>query len=157
MDLPNNSFTFSKIPSNVTVGKYTSIASHCFFHKGEDEHLYSDNKKCVFSYNWDQPNRNRPINIGSDVWIGYGVRVLSEINIGDGAIIGAGAVIAKDVPPYAVVVGNPQVIKRFRFSPDIIEKLLKIKWWDWPGKLPFQRKEDMKDIDIFLEKYYENN
>jgi carbonic anhydrase/acetyltransferase-like protein (isoleucine patch superfamily) len=57
---------------------------------------------------------------------------LSGVKISDGAVIGACSVVAKDVPPYAVVVGNPSRIVRFRFSEDDIETLLSIRWWDWP-------------------------
>ena len=70
--------------------------------------------------------------IGNDVWIGYGVIILSGVTIGDGACIGAGAVVASDVPPYAVVIGNPARVLRYRFSPDKIQALLEAKWWDWP-------------------------
>lgn len=69
--------------------------------------------------------------IGSDVWIGHGATILSGVTVGDGAIIGANAVVAKDVPPYSVVVGNPAKVIRLRFPKDKVEKLLKLKWWDW--------------------------
>jgi len=68
--------------------------------------------------------------IGNDVWIGEGVTILSGINIGDGAVIGAKTVVAKDVPAYSTAVGNPMKIVRKRFSDDIIDKLLKCKWWN---------------------------
>lgn len=70
--------------------------------------------------------------IGSDVWIGFGVTILSGVAIGHGAVLGARTVIAKDVPPYAVVVGNPARILRFRFRNDTIASLLSHKWWSWP-------------------------
>ncbi len=69
--------------------------------------------------------------IGNDVWIGDNVSILGGVVIGDGAVVGANALVTKDVPPYAVVGGVPAKIIRFRFEEDIIEKLLKIKWWDW--------------------------
>lgn len=69
--------------------------------------------------------------IGSDVWIGFRAMVLSGITIGDGAIIGAGAVITRNVPPYAIVAGNPAKIIRYRFKPQLVDKLLQIRWWDW--------------------------
>ncbi len=71
------------------------------------------------------------LTIGNDVWIGHNAIILSTVSsIGDGAIIGAGTVLHQDVPPYAVVVGNPGRIVRYRFSPETIEKLLEEKWWD---------------------------
>ena len=71
------------------------------------------------------------ITIGNDVWLGRNVIITNGANIGNGVIAGAGAVITKDVPDYAIVVGVPARILRFRFEPDQIEALNKIKWWDW--------------------------
>ena len=70
--------------------------------------------------------------IGNDVWIGANSTILSGVTIGDGAIIGAGSVVRRDVPPYAVVAGNPARVARFRVPEDQIEALLRIAWWDWP-------------------------
>jgi acetyltransferase-like isoleucine patch superfamily enzyme len=70
--------------------------------------------------------------IGNDVWIAEGVRILTGVTIGDGAVIGSRALVCKDIPPYAIAVGIPAKVIRYRFSQDVIEKLLKIKWWDWP-------------------------
>ncbi|MCX2724113.1 CatB-related O-acetyltransferase [Roseibium salinum] len=67
-----------------------------------------------------------------DVWFGTGATVMPGVTICSGAIIGANAVVAADVPPYAVVVGNPGRIVRLRFDEDTIERLLDIAWWDWP-------------------------
>lgn len=72
--------------------------------------------------------------IGNDVWIGRDAVLMPGVRIGDGAIIGAHAVVAKDVPPYAVVVGNPAVVKRLRFDEATIAELQAIGWWDWPAK-----------------------
>ena len=76
--------------------------------------------------------KNR-ITIGSDVYIGANafINASKVTSIGDGAIIGSGAVVLEDVPPYAMVVGVPAKIKRYRFSLEMIEALLRIKWWDW--------------------------
>ncbi len=71
------------------------------------------------------------ISVGSDVWIGSDSAIMSGVTIGDGAVIGAYAVVASDVPPYAVVVGNPGRVIRYRFREDQIEALLRIRWWDW--------------------------
>lgn len=73
-----------------------------------------------------------PISIGNDVWIGCRAMILDGVKIGDGAIIAAGAVVTKDVPPYAIVGGVPAKIIKFRFEPTHIEELLESKWWDDP-------------------------
>lgn len=68
--------------------------------------------------------------IGNDVWIGANSVIMPGVTIGDGAVIGAGAVVTKDVPAYAIVVGVPAKIAKYRFSDEVIRKLLEIKWWD---------------------------
>lgn len=70
--------------------------------------------------------------IGNDVWIGSHVTILSGVTIGDGAVIGAYSVVAKNVPPYAIAVGNPARIVRYRFDEKTITQLLKLEWWNWP-------------------------
>lgn len=70
------------------------------------------------------------VHIGNDVWIGSHVLVRGGVTVGDGAVIGAGAVIVKDVPPYAVVGGVPARIIRYRFSPEVIDKLMESEWWN---------------------------
>ena len=69
--------------------------------------------------------------IGNDVWMGHNVNVLPGISVGDGAIIGAGSVVTKDVPPYAIVAGVPAKVIRFRFDEAVIERLLKVRWWEF--------------------------
>ena len=72
--------------------------------------------------------------IGNDVWVGAEAVILSGVRIGDGAVIGARAVVAKDVAPYAVVVGNPARQVKLRFSPETVRRLLAVAWWDWPDE-----------------------
>ena len=78
---------------------------------------------------WDNKG---DIVIGNDVWIGYEAVVLAGVSIGDGAVIGARAVVAKDMPPYTIVGGVPARTIRRRFSQEVISVLLALKWWDWP-------------------------
>lgn len=72
---------------------------------------------------------SKPVVIGHDVWVGLNVIILSGVNIGTGAIIGAGAVVSKDIPPYAIAVGNPAKVVRYRFPIEVIEELLASEWW----------------------------
>ena len=68
--------------------------------------------------------------VGNDVWIGQNVTILPGVHIGDGSIIGANSVVAKDIPPYSVAVGNPAVVRKKRFDDELIDLLIKFKWWD---------------------------
>lgn len=69
--------------------------------------------------------------VGNDVWIGQNVTVMPGVHIGDGAIIGTNSTVASDIPPYAIAVGNPCRIVKYRFKQDFIDYLLKIQWWNW--------------------------
>jgi len=94
--------------------------------------------------------------IGNDVWIAEGVKIMSGVNIGDGAVLGAGAVVAHDVPPYAIVVGNPAKIVRYRFNDEDISKLLSICWWNWPIEKILTHVDSLMgdQLDDFLNQYY---
>ncbi len=76
-----------------------------------------------------------PVKVGNDVWIGQGVSVVRKkgLVIGDGAVIGAGAVVTKSIPPYAIVAGVPAKVIKYRFDESVINRLLALKWWDWPA------------------------
>jgi len=80
------------------------------------------------------PCSNGDISIGSDVWIAEGATILSGVTIGHGAVICARAVVTKDVPPYAIVGGVPARVIRYRFDSDVIARLLRICWWEWPDE-----------------------
>ncbi|MCI5164699.1 MAG: antibiotic acetyltransferase [Candidatus Electrothrix sp. GM3_4] len=73
-----------------------------------------------------------PVKIGNDVWVGLRSVILDGVTVGDGAIIAAGSVVTKDVPPYAIVGGVPAKLIRTRFDNDVIDRLNKLKWWDYP-------------------------
>ena len=97
--------------------------------------------------------RKRSI-IGNDVWLGKNVIIANYANIGNGVIAGAGAVITKDVPDYAVVVGVPARIIKYRYTPEQIKSLNKIAWWDWTDDEIRERFDDFYlSVDDFIEKY----
>lgn len=97
---------------------------------------------------------NRPVCIGNDVWIGANVVILPGTTIGDGAILAAGAVITKDVAPYAIVGGVPARLIRKRYSEEIIAKMLQIKWWDWDENKIKENLEWFYQPDRFVEMFY---
>ncbi len=96
-----------------------------------------------------------PTIIGNDVLIMYNAMVLSGVTIGDGAIVGAGAVVTKDVPPYAIVAGNPARVIKYRFSEEQIKALLQIRWWNWTDKEIRNFEKYFHDVDTFITKAYE--
>ncbi len=93
----------------------------------------------VVPINLQRSRFSRPLTIGNDVWIGVGAKVLGGVSIGHGAVVGAGAVVLADVPAYAVVMGHPASVVRYRFSPPVVEQLLRIAWWNWPDELIAER------------------
>ncbi|MBD8497952.1 antibiotic acetyltransferase [Paenibacillus sp. CAU 1523] len=101
----------------------------------------------------DMVANNEPIIIGNDVWIGAGVIVLPSVKIGNGAIIGAGAVVNRDVPDYAIVAGVPARVIKYRFQPEEIEMLNKVKWWDWTDQEIARNSEYLKDPVSFFKNF----
>jgi virginiamycin A acetyltransferase len=96
----------------------------------------------VFGAPWDEtmdivisaPSRGDTV-VGHDVWLGYSALVLPGVRIGHGAVVAAAGVVTRDVPPYAVVAGNPACVVRSRFCEEDVERLLRAAWWDWPIEL----------------------
>ena len=93
------------------------------------------------------------ITIGNDVFIGANVTILDGITIGDGAIIGAGAVVSKDIPDYAIAVGCPIKIIKYRFNDDQIAALRRIQWWNFKEEQLQDVERMFWDIDEFIKKY----
>lgn len=99
--------------------------------------------------------------IGNEVWIGCNAVINRNVKVGDGAIIASGAVVTKDVPPYAIVGGVPAKIIKYRFPEEIIKRLLKIKWWSWPYEIlknnkHLYAKELTEDTLIEMERIYKD-
>lgn len=123
------------------IGNFCMIASNVTFIMNGANHLtqsVSAYPFAIFGGDWahamegkEYPVKGNTI-IGNDVWLGYNATILPGVQIGDGAIIATNATVTKNVPPYAIVAGNPAKIVRYRFSEQQIEALLKIAWWNWP-------------------------
>ena len=105
---------------------------------------------------YDKIEERKKIIIGNDVFIGANVTILVGVVIGNGAIIGAGAVVSKDIPPYAIAIGCPIEIVKYRFPQNYIEKLQTIKWWDFGENELKDVEKYFYDINSFLDKYYKN-
>lgn len=105
----------------------------------------------------DKIEERKPITIGNDVFIGANVTILDGVTIGDGAIIGAGAVVSKDIPPYAIAVGCPIEIKRFRFNKEQIDALKKVEWWNYDDDKLKDVEKYFFNVDAFIEKYTKND
>jgi acetyltransferase-like isoleucine patch superfamily enzyme len=121
--------------NKVIVGSFCSIANSVTIFVGGNHNVRNVSTFPLLSkleIDENVPLSNGDVVIGSDVWLGYGCTILSGVNIEHGAVVGAMAVVTKDVPPYGIVVGNPARLVRKRFSDDQIQRLLKIAWWDWP-------------------------
>jgi acetyltransferase-like isoleucine patch superfamily enzyme len=128
------------VAAHANIGKFCSIAGGTYIglgvHPSRDfvsthPAFYSRSRGLHTSFaDRDYLTEYAPVNIGNDVWIGTAAIIRGGVNIGDGAIIGAGAVVTKDVPPYAIAVGVPAKVTRYRFEPETIDFLLKFKWWD---------------------------
>ncbi|MGW5050362.1 CatB-related O-acetyltransferase [Actinokineospora sp. NPDC004072] len=130
-------------PERLVIGKFCAIAAGTRFLMAGAEHPtmgVSTYPFTMFGGEWAQrtldvvtgmPSRGDTV-VGNDVWFGYQSTVLPGVRIGDGAIIAAGAVVTADVPPYAVVGGNPARPIRQRYADADVERLLRAAWWDWP-------------------------
>lgn len=122
----------------VKIGNYCSIAKGVNIILGADHHTDWISTYPFMSF-WPEaakmkghPCSKGSVIIENDVWIGMSATILSGVKIGSGAVIGCHAVVAKDIPPYAIAVGNPARVVKYRFDEETIRKLLAIAWWDWP-------------------------
>lgn len=159
----------------VKIGRFCSVADHVytclgnhpvndfvstypsFYYNTETQigfTLHRDNKP-LFSeiYKYPTGQSKYQIVIGNDVWIGSHVKLVGGITIGDGAVIAAGAVVTKDVPPYTIVGGVPAKIIKKRFDDKYIEFLLRFKWWELPVEYIRNNYTDFNDIASFYDKY----
>ena len=109
----------------------------------------------IFGHGWekctptldDLPLKGDTV-VGSDVWLGQNVTVLPGVHIGDGAVIGACSVVARDIPPYTVAAGSPCRVLRPRFDQALTDYLLELRWWDWDGERIFRNLEALCSGDL---------
>jgi chloramphenicol O-acetyltransferase type B len=143
---------------NADIGSFTSIANcvvigggrHPMEWAGMSPVFYEgrDSVKAKFSEHVrEQPRR---VSIGHDVWLGRSVIVLPGVTIGDGAVVGAGSVVTKEVPPYAIVAGNPARLIRYRFSELLRSRLLSARWWDLNDRELRSLAPYVRDVEAFL-------
>lgn len=164
------SYSRSELPVNTIVGRYSSIATgvtrmganHPMDRFSTSIVTYESNNAAINAYRNQQTIEfkestkahllDRPVIIGNDVWIGQDVTFSSsEIAINDGAVVAANSVVTKNVPPYAVVAGNPARIVKYRFDFATIQQLLALRWWQYDfGQFSTVRAED--DIGDFIDK-----
>lgn len=119
---------YTSISYGVTIGPpehdYRKTTAHPFIY--DPFFGISTDENCLRNDKFD-----KSIEIGNDVWIGANATILRGVHIGDGAVIGANALVNKDVPPYAIVVGCPAQVIKYRFEDNVIERLLDLQWWNW--------------------------
>jgi virginiamycin A acetyltransferase len=141
-----NNVLYAFGPERLIIGKYCALATGVRFIMAGGNHPtagVSTFPFAIFGGEWTErtvdliyglPSRGDTV-VGNDVWFGYRAMVMPGVRIGDGAIVGAGAVVAKDVLPYSIVAGNPARVVRTRFEGSDVDRLLRSAWWDWPVSL----------------------
>lgn len=147
---------------NIQIGSFTSIDAGLEFCMGIN-HSYSNLCLGVSKLFEGRPagssfNQKGQIIIQNDVWIGHNCTIMPGVIIHDGAVVTAKSHVVNDVPPYAIVGGNPAKVIKYRFNPELINKLLTIKWWNWSNeeiknKIKCFSKDISKFCDIFYDKY----
>ncbi len=132
-------YHFDFIGDRLIIGKFCSIATGARFLMNGGNHqveTFSSFPFSIFGNGWESaapkswPHKG-DTRVGNDVWIGYGATILPGVTIGDGAVIGSMSVVTGDVPPYAIVGGNPARVIRHRFDEATVARLLALRWWDW--------------------------
>ncbi len=154
------SYSNSNISYGIQIGRYSSIASGLKIFGAEhftdwistSPRFYSSNFQTKYKNNEisDTNRKKHCINIGNDVWIGQNVTLKRKINIGDGAIVAAGAIVTKDVEPFSIVGGVPAKLIRYRFDKSTIDDILKLKWWRF--NIDDLQNMDADNPKLFIEK-----
>jgi acetyltransferase-like isoleucine patch superfamily enzyme len=146
--------------AHIKVGNFSGIHSSAVFVVAGLHHMdwittFPIRDRLMGKKGADGPFGKGHIEVGSDVWIGYEALILSGVTLGHGSVVGARAVVTKDVRPYAIVAGNPAREIRRRFSDDQIEALLRIAWWEWPDEKVFELADLIcgPNVDEFIERF----
>jgi acetyltransferase-like isoleucine patch superfamily enzyme len=159
---------------DASIGRFCSIAAHVKtvngFHPttgfvSTHPAFFSTYKQAGFTYTEKKlfqeikfaDSQYHAVTIGNDVWIGENVIILAGVHIGDGAVIAAGAVVSKDVPPYAIVGGVPAALIRMRYEEEVVNSLLEIKWWDKPLSWIEKNSSLYSDVELFLNAVEDEN
>ncbi|KAB8152154.1 antibiotic acetyltransferase [Kordia sp. TARA_039_SRF] len=145
--------------ANTNVGNFTAIGRDTTIGLGKHPMNYVSTQNIFYKKNnmnnrWVKPinmEPTPPISIGSDVWIGVEAMILDGLTVGDGAVIGARAVVTKNVPPYAIAVGAPAKIIKYRFEQEVIDRLLEIQWWNFTDEEIDKYVEFFREEEITLE------
>jgi len=145
--------------ANTTIGRFCSVGPHLCCGQGlhptagvsTHPMFYSTAKQNGVSLT-DRPlfEESKHTTIGNDVFIGANVTIIDGVTIGDGAVVGAGAVVTRDVPPYAVAVGVPARVVKYRFDAETVQALLQRRWWDDPADHLHEVTEHFWDVKGFL-------
>lgn len=148
---------------NTEIGNYSVLARYVIIGVGahplssmSPHPIFYKRGCCSFHKDWAGKiffEENKPCVLGNDVWIGLRAIIMDGVHIGDGAVVAAGAVVTKDVPPYAIVGGVPARVIKYRFSQDIIDRLLELQWWNLPDDeiqkhLPLFHKANLTMADL---------
>ena len=138
-------YHYDFIGDRLRIGRFCAIAAGVRFIMNGANHAMSGLSTFpfnIFGHGWekgfDPASWARELRVdtvvGNDVWIGMEAMVMPGVTIGDGAVVAARAVVTHDVPPYAIVAGNPAKVVKTRFGDDIVQRLLAVAWWDWPAE-----------------------
>jgi acetyltransferase-like isoleucine patch superfamily enzyme len=148
--------------NRVVIGNWSSIAPDADFYVGGMHPIHWVSMYGIRemfdldgAYGDEMPMSKGDITVGSDCWVTNKTTILSGVTIGDGAVVGTQAVVTKDVPPYAIVAGNPARVIGQRFSDEQVAALLRIRWWDWPVDTVLERVDLLNggSVDAFIERF----
>lgn len=156
--IQNSSFGYGSYVGKDSLVKFTNIGKYCNLSWqlsiGGSNHNYK--AACMYTHSWWKRTFGAgegmlPVlpeeytHIGNDVWIGAQANILRGVTIGDGAVIGANTLVLSDIPPYAIAVGSPAKVIKYRFDEETIRRLEKIQWWNWDPKTIVKAKEYLQN------------